>query len=145
MTFWETSCVNITFKLVYSMFYDRFKLLKTTNDICSWYIWLKYREEEFPIRGKEFRQALSKILLIFLYFQWPRTVKAYQTVNITLHSSTVCSITERKGNRYSSMTQKGYPHKIMSTDQQKIITKPRNCILTLPGQIFDMEAIFSDQ
>lgn len=109
-------------------------------DIFDW-----NREEEFPIRRKEFRQALSKILLIFLYFQWPRTVKAYQTVNITLHSSTVCSITERKGNRYSSMTQKGYPHKIMSTDQQKIITKPRNCILTLPGQIFDMEAIFSDQ
>lgn len=53
--------------------------------------------------------------------------------------------TERKGNRYSSMTQKAYPHKIMSINQQKIITKPRNCILTLPGQIFDMEAIFSDQ
>lgn len=102
------------------MFYDRFELLKTTNDICSWYILLKYREEEFPIRGKEFRQAFSKILLIFLYFQWPRTVKAYQTVNITLHSSTVCNITERKGNRYSSMTQKAYPHRIMSIDQQKI-------------------------
>lgn len=59
-------------------------------------------------------------MLIFLYFQWPRTVKAYQTVNITLHSSTVCNITERKGNRYSSMTQKAYPHRIMSIDQQKI-------------------------
>lgn len=59
-------------------------------------------------------------MLIFLYFQWPRTVKAFQTVNITLQSSAVCKVTERKENIYPSMTQKALPHENLSTKPQKI-------------------------